>query len=94
MEKKLSTVVISITPFDGDGRLDEAALRQQLGRLRAAGVCVYVAGSGSSEAYALTPGERDQVLQIAVAELKGKVPVRAMGCEPRVVGEIDRKSVV
>ncbi len=88
MEKKLSTVIISITPFDADGRLDEAALRLQLGRLRAAGVCVYVAGSGSSEAYAFTPDERDRVLEIAVEELKGKVPVRAMGCEPRVAGEM------
>lgn len=88
MEKKLSTVIISITPFDDDGRLDEAAYRQQLGRLRAAGVCVYVAGSGSSEAYSLTPDERDRVMNVAVDELKGKVPVRAMGCEPRVIGEM------
>jgi 4-hydroxy-tetrahydrodipicolinate synthase len=88
MDKKLSAVVISVTPFDDAGRLDEAALRRQLGRLRAAGVCVYVAGSGSSEAYTLTPVERDRVLGIAVEELKGKVPVRAMGCEPRVIGEM------
>ncbi len=88
MEKKLSTVVISITPFGADGALDERAFRWQLGRLRGAGVCVYVAGSGSSEAYSLTPAERDRVLAIAVEELKGKVPVRAMGCEPRLVGEM------
>ncbi len=88
MDKKLSSVVISITPFDGAGRLDEAALRRQLGRLRDAGVCVYVAGSGSSEAYSLAPDERDRVLGIAVEELKGKVPVRAMGCEPRIIGEM------
>jgi dihydrodipicolinate synthase/N-acetylneuraminate lyase len=88
MEKKLSTVVISITPFDHNGGLDEPALRQQLARLRAAGVCVYVAGSGSSEAYSLAPDERDRVLAIAVEELKGRVPVRAMGCEPRVIGEM------
>ncbi len=88
MEKKLSTVIISITPFNSDGGLDEAALRHQLARLRAAGVCVYVAGSGSSEAYTMTPDERDRVMAIAVDELKGKVPVRAMGCEPRVIGEM------
>jgi 4-hydroxy-tetrahydrodipicolinate synthase len=88
MGKKLSTVVISITPFDAGGALDEAAFRRQLGRLRDAGVCVYVAGSGSSEAYSLAPAERDRVLAIAVEELKGKVPVRAMGCEPRLVGEM------
>ena len=85
MEKKLSAIVISITPFDGAGRLDEGALRRQLGRLRDAGVSVYVAGSGSGEGYALAPEERDRVLAIAVEELKGKVPVRAMGCEPRQI---------
>ncbi len=88
MAKPLSTVVISITPFDAGGALDERAFRRQLGRLRDAGVCVYVAGSGSSEAYALAPDERDRVLAIAVEELKGKVPVRAMGCEPRLTSEM------
>ena len=88
MDKKLSAVVISITPFDAEGRLDEGALRRQLGRFRDAGVSVYVAGSGSGEGYALTPEERDRVLTVAVEELKGKVPVRAMGCEPRLIGEM------
>jgi 4-hydroxy-tetrahydrodipicolinate synthase len=88
MKKKLSAVVISITPFDQQGRVDEAAFRRQLARLRDAGVSVYVAGSGSSEAYTLTPEERDRVLAIAVEELKGKVPFRAMGCEPRLVSEM------
>ena len=88
MNKKLSVIVISITPFDEKGRLDEAAFRQHLHRLRDAGVSVYVAGSGSSEGYSLTPEERDRVLAIAVEELKGKVPVRAMGCEPRLIGDM------
>ncbi len=87
-KKKLSVVVISITPFDEQGRLDEAAFRKHLGRLRDAGVAVYVAGGGSGEAYAYTPEERDRVLAIAVEELKGKVPVRAMGCEPRLASEM------
>ncbi len=82
--KKLSALVISITPFDDQGRLDEPAFRKHLKRLRDAGVSVWVAGSGSSEGYALTPEERERVLAIAVEELKGRVPVRAMGCEPRL----------
>ena len=75
-------------PFDNEGRLDEAAFRRQLGRLRDAGVCVYMAGSGSGEAYSLTKEERNRVMAIAVEELKGKVPVRAMGCEPHVVDDM------
>jgi 4-hydroxy-tetrahydrodipicolinate synthase len=88
MAKKLSVVVISITPFDDEGRLDEAALREHLRRLRDAGVSVYVAGSGSGEGYALTFEERERVFQISVEELKGRVPVRAMGCEPHLPSEM------
>jgi 4-hydroxy-tetrahydrodipicolinate synthase len=88
MKKKLSVVVITLTPFDEEGCLDEAAYRRQLGRLRQAGVSVYVAGSGSSEGYTLTPEELDRVLAISVEELKGHVPFRAMGCEPRIPREM------
>ncbi len=88
MVKKLSVVVISITPFDDAGRLDEAALRRHLRRLRDAGVSVYVGGSGSGEGYALTFEERERVFEISVEELKGRVPVRAMGCEPHLVSEM------
>lgn len=86
--KHLSVIVISITPFDDAGRVDEAALRQHYRRLRDAGVSVYVASSGSSESYALTPEENERVLEIAVEELKGKVPVKAMGWEPRLPSEM------
>lgn len=88
MSKKLSVVVVSLTPFDDDYKLDEAAFRTHLSRLREAGVSVYVGGSGSGEGYSLTPAERDRVLTIAVEELKGHVPCRAMGCEPRTADEM------
>src|SRR3954462_8588460 len=87
-KKKLSVVVITLTPFDEQGGLDEAAYRTQLRRLRDAGVSVYVAGSGTSEHYTFTPDELDPVLEISVEELKGKVPFRAMGCEPRLPREM------
>ncbi len=86
--KQLSVVVICITPFDKRGDLDEATYRAQLRRLRDAGVSAYLGGSGSGEGYALNPEERDRVLAIGVEELKGKVPVRAMGCEPRLISEM------
>ena len=88
MKKKLSVVVITLTPFDAEGRLDVPEYRRQLRRLRDAGVSVYVAGSATSEGYTLTPDELDQVLAISVEELKGRVPFRAMGCEPRVPREM------
>lgn len=88
MKTKCSAKVISITPFDKNGALDEPAYRRHLARLGEAGVTVWVAGSGTSEGYTLTSEERDRVLAISVEELKGKAPVQAMGCEPRLTSEM------
>jgi 4-hydroxy-tetrahydrodipicolinate synthase len=71
-------------------RLDEPAFRAHLRRLAAAGVGVFVGGAGSGEAYTLSPDEMQRVLAIAVDELKGKVPVRGMGVEPRTAAEMIR----
>lgn len=83
-----STFVISITPFDEKERLDEQGLREHFRRLAASGIGVYVAGGGSGEAYTLSRAETKKVLEIGVEELKGKVPVRAMGKEPRSAKEL------
>ncbi|MEI4488619.1 dihydrodipicolinate synthase family protein [Frigidibacter sp. MR17.14] len=88
MKKTCSVKVISITPFTKTGDLDEQAYRLHLRRLADAGVTVWVAGSGTSEGYTLSAEERDRVLAISVEELKGKVPVHAMGCEPRLTSEM------
>jgi 4-hydroxy-tetrahydrodipicolinate synthase len=88
MKKVLSVVIISCTPFKADGSLDTDAFRRQLRRFVLPEIAVYVAGSGSSEAYTYTPQERERVLAIAVEELKGKVPLRAMGCEPHTLQEM------
>jgi 4-hydroxy-tetrahydrodipicolinate synthase len=86
--KKLHMIVISITPFDGKGRVDEPALRKHLGRLRDAGVSVFLCGSGTGEGYTLTPEEQDRIFAIGFEELKGKVPVFADGVEPRQPSEM------
>jgi len=83
-----STFVISITPFGPDGDLDEVALRGHLRRMADAGVGVYLAGSGSGEGYSLSPDETVRVLAIGVEELRGRVPVRAMGVEPRTATQM------
>lgn len=80
--------VISITPFTADGALDEDGLRAHLRRMAAAGIGVYVGGGGSGEGYTLDPTETRRVVEIAVDELRGTVPVRAMGTEPRRAGEM------
>jgi 4-hydroxy-tetrahydrodipicolinate synthase len=80
--------VISITPFTASGELDEAALRGHLARMRDAGVGVYLAGSGSGEGYTLSEAEVARVLEIGADELRGTVPVRAMGVEPRTAAQM------
>lgn len=76
-----SSFMITVTPFDEAGELDEGLLRTHLRRIRNAGVGVYLIGSGSGEGYSLTKDERSAVMTIGREELKGHVPVRSMGCE-------------
>jgi 4-hydroxy-tetrahydrodipicolinate synthase len=83
-----SVFVISITPFGANGEFDEDALRAHLRRLAAGGVGVYVGGGGSGEGYAMSDAEAQRLVEVAVEELHGKVPVRAMGKEPRLAGEM------
>lgn len=86
--RALSTFVISIIPFDDEERFDAEGFRLHCRRLAAAGIGTYVAGGGSGEAYTLNRGETEECLAIAVEELKGRVPVRAMGTEPRTSAQM------
>ena len=86
--ERASTFVISITPFTADGALDEAAIRGHFRRLAASGIGVYVGGGGSGEGYTLSRADNERLFQIAVEELKGKVPCRAMGVEPRTAAQM------
>lgn len=79
---------ISITPFAEDGRIDEPRFRQHLKKLGDAGMGVYVGGGGSGEGYSLSAEETQLVLDIAVDELKGRSPIRAMGIEPRTAEQM------
>jgi len=81
----LQAWAVSITPFDAAGALDVAGLRAHLGRLRGAGIGVYVASSNAGEGFTLSDEERATVFAVAAEELKGQVPVRAGGCEPQSV---------
>jgi 4-hydroxy-tetrahydrodipicolinate synthase len=85
---RASCFVISITPFTADGSLDEDAFRAHMRRLAAGGIGVYVGGGGSGEGYTLNRDENERIFRIAVEELKGKVPCRAMGVEPRTAAQM------
>jgi 4-hydroxy-tetrahydrodipicolinate synthase len=84
----LRCFTISITPFDQDQQVDVDALRGHLRRQGEAGCGVFVAGGASGEAFTLSDEERLLVMRTAVEELKGIVPVRAMGVEPHSATEM------
>jgi 4-hydroxy-tetrahydrodipicolinate synthase len=90
MNRNPTTYVISLTPFTAAGALDEQGLRDHFRRLAVSGIGVYVAGSGSGEAYTLDDAELEAVLGVAAEELRGRVPVRGMGREPRTAQEMIR----
>ncbi len=83
-----STYVISLTCFDEDDRFDAEAQRGHFRRLAEAGIGVFVGGGGSGEGYTQSRDEYRQLMQVAKEELKGKVPCRFMGIEPRSAREM------
>jgi 4-hydroxy-tetrahydrodipicolinate synthase len=83
MRREAKCWIQSVTVFDTNEAFDEAGQRLHLRRLGDAGVCVNLAASGSGEGYALSLTEMGRLFEVAHEELKGKVPLRGMGCEPR-----------
>lgn len=88
MRRAAKCWVQSLTVFDENEVFDEAGQRAHLRRLGQAGVCVNLAASGSGEGYALTSDEIDRLFGVAHDELKSKVPLRGMGCEPRTTKQM------
>jgi len=68
---------MSVTPFRADGGLDEDTLRSHLRYQAAAGVGIYLGSYGSGEGHLLREREIERIYEIAVEELRGKVPLYA-----------------
>jgi 4-hydroxy-tetrahydrodipicolinate synthase len=66
-----------VTPFRGDGSLDESTLRNLIRRQIDAGVDFLVPCGTTGESPTLAHGEHLRVVEIAVELAKGKVPVLA-----------------
>jgi len=66
-----------VTPFTRSGALDEAGVRRLARRQIEAGIHFLVPCGTTGETPTLTPEERLRVVEIAVEEAKGKVPVLA-----------------
>lgn len=65
---------ILVTPFHDDGRIDAASLRRLIDFNLDAGVHGLGVALGS-EIFKLAEAERDQVIQVVVDQVKGRVPV-------------------
>jgi 4-hydroxy-tetrahydrodipicolinate synthase len=81
-------LVCTITPFDDNGALDEAALRWLLGRIGDAGIGVFLGSASPGEGHSLSAQETERLYTVARETLGHRVPVRAMGAEPRRAEEL------
>ncbi|PWC49775.1 dihydrodipicolinate synthase family protein [Azospirillum melinis] len=79
--------VAIVTPFDGDERVEFAALRRQVKRQATAGNGVFCAGT-NGEFYALSFDEKLAVAETCVEAADGKVPVLAH------IGEISTNQTI
>lgn len=89
-QKKAHAYVMSLTPFNEVGDLDEEGFRKHLRRMAGAGVGLYVAGSGSGEAHTYRTGEMERVLSIAKEEVPENIRLYMNGFEPRDSGGMAR----
>ncbi|HZO98865.1 MAG TPA: dihydrodipicolinate synthase family protein [Terriglobia bacterium] len=66
-----------ITPFDGQGRIDQAALREEIDYHLSCGVTALCAGGSTGEGAGLRRDEVKELNSIFVEHVKGRVPVIA-----------------
>ena len=64
-----------VTPFDAEGRIDEAAFRANLELCIDAGMTGLVVGGCTGEFWAMTADERIRIMEIGVETALGRVPV-------------------
>ncbi len=72
-----SVVAITVTPFDGAGRMDENAYAAIVRRMVAGGVRAVTPNGNTSEFYALAPSELDRAVRVTVAAVDGRATVIA-----------------
>jgi 5-dehydro-4-deoxyglucarate dehydratase len=66
-----------VTPFSSDFAFDEAKYRENLDWLCGYEVAGLFAAGGTGEFFSLTPSEVAEVVEVAVSEMQGRVPVLA-----------------
>jgi len=94
LKAKLHGVIaFPVTPFQTDLSLDLEGLRRNLQFLLRHSLAAWVAPGGTGEFFSLTPAEHRAVVEAAVAEAAGRVPVIAgVGFSPQLAIELARHS--
>ena len=75
--------VCTVTPYDDAGRLDEAAVIDLVERIAGAGVGLAIGTASPGEGFALSLEETERFYGLVAQTAAGRVPVCAMGVEPR-----------
>ncbi len=83
----LSIYCCTITPFREDRGLDEDGLAVHINRLAEAGVGVSLGTASPGEGHSLTLEETERFYGLSKEVAGDRVPVIAMGCEPRSAEE-------
>jgi 4-hydroxy-tetrahydrodipicolinate synthase len=76
-------VTCTVTPFDEAGRLDEAGIENLVEAIAGAGVSLALGTASPGEGFALSLDETARFFDIAKRAAAGRVPICAMGVEPR-----------
>lgn len=74
-ERLAGVVAITVTPFGADGAIDEAAYLRLVDRLVAGGIPVITPNGNTSEFYALSPGEAQRGVELALRSARGRAAV-------------------
>ncbi len=88
LERAYRVAVCMVTPFDERGRLDEAAVVERVEAIAARGVGLAVGTASPGEGFALSLGETAHFYATVVKTAAGRVPVCAMGVEPRNANQL------
>lgn len=80
--------VCTITPYAADGRLDEAAVVDLVERIVGQGLGLAIGTASPGEGFALSLEETELFYRTVVKTAAGRVPVCAMGVEPRNASQL------
>lgn len=83
-----SVVVITVTPFDGEDRLDEKAYGALVSRVVDAGAGVVTPNGNTSEFYSLSPSEMDRALEITMTAAGNALVLPGIGFDAERAAEM------